>query len=142
MDITLDLAPGAVLHLPRGHRLHLRLTRGRLWLTRHDDADDHFIIPGAPVDVDGSDQVVVESDGPGAATLHVVVLGRSPAALWRGWRQLWRRWTGPRWPAELQGLDAHLLRDIGAHPALRMRAQALTESRRITAVRAHQLGLT
>lgn len=139
MNITLDLAPGTVLHLPTGHRLQFHLSRGRLWLTRSGDADDHFVTPGAAVDVDGADQVVVQSDGPGTATVRIVALGRLP--LLQRWRRAWQRWHGPRWPADLQGLDAHLLRDIGAQPALWMQARAITESRRMTGVRAHQLGL-
>lgn len=142
MDITLDLAPGTVLHLPTGHRVQLHLstgTQGRLWLTRRGDADDHFILPGAVLDVEGAEQVVVESDGPGTATVRIVALGR--LGLWQRWRQGWQQRHGPRWPAELQGLDAHLLRDIGAQPALWMQAQALSEAHRVTGTRAHQLGL-
>lgn len=141
MELTLDLAPGAVLQLPRGHALQLRLTHGRLWLTRRDDSADHFVIPGAPVDVDGDDQVVVEGDGPGVARVHIAVGDASPLSAWLRWRRAWQRWSGPRWPPELQGLDAHLLRDIGAHPALLSQARVLSDARRISAARAQQLGL-
>lgn len=64
--------------LPRGqaatlpaHAVWLQVEAGRIWLTRSDDLDDHFIEAGQTFALEGSLQVVVEADGPGAATLQV-----------------------------------------------------------------------
>jgi hypothetical protein len=136
MDITLDLTPGTALHLPRRHRLQLRLLSGRLWLTRGGDAADFFVTPGSVLTVDGRDQVVVESDGPCAARLRLQALSRSPWSL----RRWWRQWQGPAWPAELRDLDAHLLRDIGAPPMLQHEARSQAEARRLRLTLANLLG--
>lgn len=138
MDITLDLTPGAALHLPPQHRLHLQLLSGRLWLTRSGDAGDHFVTAGCAVAVDGRDHVVVECDGPGPARLQLLVQGRSPWSL----RRWWRQGPGLQWPAELRALDVHQLRDIGAPPALLQAARAEAQARHQRLALTQLLGAT
>jgi uncharacterized protein YjiS (DUF1127 family) len=141
IDLTLTIAPGRTLRLPDGAPLDLHVQSGRLWLTRCRDASDYFVGAGLSLTLDGrDDEVLVQCDSPDAARLRiqlpdalhlwtpgaagVQVLSRRvvtvPGALQRLIRGLVHRAVTARRHTRhaLPELDEHLLRDIGAHPAL------------------------
>ena len=68
----LTLLPGATHTLTRCAGARIEVTSGRLWLTEPGDLDDHFLARGASHRLVGDGPVVIESDGPGAATLRIL----------------------------------------------------------------------
>jgi uncharacterized protein YjiS (DUF1127 family) len=141
IDLTLAIAPGRTLRLPDGAPFDLHVQSGRLWLTRCRDASDYFVGAGLSLTLDGRhDEVLVQCDSPDAARLRiqipdalhlwapdgagVQVLARQvtavPGALQRLIQGLLQRAITARrnTTRALPELDEHLLRDIGAHPAL------------------------
>lgn len=71
IDRVLPLAPRATLtlHLRRGTRI--AVGTGRVWLTEHNDLDDHFVAAGSHHVVRRSGPVVLEADSAAAAHVRV-----------------------------------------------------------------------
>jgi uncharacterized protein YjiS (DUF1127 family) len=131
MKLAFELRPGRSLRLPSHRPLLLRVQQGRVWLTRRNDRDDHFIVAGRGVALAGSDRdTVVEVQGGDAAALQLQ-LGPVAGPLRRLWHWLRRPWADDG-RASLLELDEHVLRDIGASPDVfdnLRRHQALCELR-------------
>lgn len=60
---AIDLHPGRPLTLPPADDHWLLVLQGRIWLTRSDDPDDHFLEAGQRLLLAEQDIVVVEADG-------------------------------------------------------------------------------
>lgn len=45
--VVLPLQPGQMLHWQQAEAVTLRVLRGRVWVTRANDPDDHFLDAGA-----------------------------------------------------------------------------------------------
>ncbi|NRF69010.1 DUF2917 domain-containing protein [Aquincola sp. S2] len=68
---TVDLPPGRAITLPATPDQALLVLRGRIWLTRSGDPDDHFLDTGQRIDLgEGGERVVVEAvNGPAQCCL-------------------------------------------------------------------------
>lgn len=64
LPTSIDLPPGRAVTLPARPGHLLRVTQGRVWLTRSGDPDDHFVDAGerVPLDRHGG-PVVIEAVG-------------------------------------------------------------------------------
>lgn len=75
LPTSIDLPPGRAVTLPTlaGHLL--RVTQGRVWLTRHGDPDDHFLDAGERMPLhDAAGPIVIEAvGGPACCRLEVDV---------------------------------------------------------------------
>lgn len=60
----LSMAPGQLVHLFTGGEL--RVTEGRVWLTRSGDLDDHLIEAGQRIRLNGSEGAIIEAWQPAA----------------------------------------------------------------------------
>lgn len=66
----IHLHAGQVIALPDTAAGGLRVLQGRVWLTRHNDLDDHFLEAGQGLDLRPDDQVVIEAErGPARCLL-------------------------------------------------------------------------
>jgi hypothetical protein len=80
----LQLQPGQIV---RADDAWLSVVRGRVWVTRANDPDDHFLAGGQSMRLAPGAAALIEADGP--AQLALV-----PApAWWERWRALATQWA-------------------------------------------------
>lgn len=58
-----QLAPGALMTLPRGSGHGIAVFAGLAWVTEEDDPDDHFVAAGESLRLKGEGRVVVQALG-------------------------------------------------------------------------------
>lgn len=59
----ITLRPGQPIRLPSMREAWLMVLQGRVWLTRRNDADDHFLEAGESLRLTADAQAVLEADG-------------------------------------------------------------------------------
>jgi hypothetical protein len=62
--IVLQLAAGELLQWREWRPVRLRVVQGRVWVTRANDLDDHFLEAGESIDLAAGARAIVEAEGP------------------------------------------------------------------------------
>ena len=92
--VVLQLDDGEMLRWRQATSLQLQVIDGRVWVTRLDDPDDHFLERGESMRLDRSAKVIAGADGPARVRLSapcaapvrgVVAALRTRLAQWLAW---------------------------------------------------------
>lgn len=81
--LVLQLFEGQLLRWTQSVAVTLRVHRGRVWVTRSGDADDHFLDPGDALRLAAGSGALIGAEEPAQVTIEVL----QPA-----WRLALRRW--------------------------------------------------
>jgi hypothetical protein len=89
--VLLQLEDGEMLRWRQARALELRVLEGRVWVTRQDDPDDHFLGSGETIRLDRSQKVIIGADGPARVRLSAP-LARRPRVTAGAWLAQWLAW--------------------------------------------------
>lgn len=81
--LVLQLSEGQLLRWTQSVAVTLQVHRGRVWVTRPGDADDHFLDPGDVLRLAAGGGALIGAEGAAQVTIEAV----QPA-----WRLALRRW--------------------------------------------------